>query len=71
MRLTIVLVLLVAATRPAHAYVDAGSGSYMLQLSLAGIMGLIFSIKLAWQRLKNYTAGFIRSSKHQGTRGAA
>lgn len=71
MRLTIVLVLLVVTIAPAHAYVDAGSGSYMLQLSLAGIMGLIFSIKLAWQRLRDYTANTIRSSRHHGTHGEA
>ena len=47
----VVLVMLIAVATPAHAYVDAGSGSYMLQMSLAGLLGVVFSIKLTWQRI--------------------
>lgn len=45
-------VLLIAISGPAHAYVDPGSGSYMLQMALTGILAAAFSAKLYWQRIK-------------------
>lgn len=49
-----VFVLLIATSTQAHAYIDAGSGSYMLQMSLAGILAVVYVIKLSWQRLKEF-----------------
>lgn len=37
---------------PALAYIDAGSGSMLLQLLLAGLAGAAVMIKLWWNRLK-------------------
>jgi hypothetical protein len=51
--LVIVAVLLITV-KPAHAYIDAGSGSYVLQMLMAGLLGLAFTIKLSWQRLKAF-----------------
>jgi cytochrome c oxidase assembly factor CtaG len=48
----LVVGLLIALTSPAHAYVDAGSGSYMIQMSLASVLAVVFSVKLAWQRFR-------------------
>ncbi len=50
----LVLALLIAVITPAHAYVDAGSGSYMLQMSLAGVLAAVFSIKVIWQRIRTF-----------------
>lgn len=36
---------------PAHAYLDAGSGSMMIQLLLAGAAGLILGLKMFWHRI--------------------
>ena len=59
----LIAALLIGFTAPAHAYVDAGSGSYMLQMGIAGILGIVFSIKLSWQRLKAFVGGLFN---HQG-----
>ena len=48
----LVVALMVVFLAPANAYVDAGSGSYMIQMGLAGLLAAIFSVKLAWQRIK-------------------
>jgi hypothetical protein len=49
----IVLVcLLVLPATPAHAYLDPGSGSMMLQLLLGGVAGAGVILKLYWGRLK-------------------
>ncbi|HEY8370223.1 MAG TPA: hypothetical protein VIM86_13010 [Thermodesulfobacteriota bacterium] len=44
------LVVLTAA--PAHAYLDPGSGSMLLQLVLGGVAGFVVLVKLYWQKLK-------------------
>ena len=41
--------LLLAASRPAHAYLDPGTGSYALQMSVAGVLGALFSLKMFWR----------------------
>jgi hypothetical protein len=38
----------------AHAYLDPGTGSFMLQMLLAGILGALLYIKLAWQNVKDF-----------------
>ena len=55
------LMLLVIFSVPAHAYIDPGSGSYMLQVTLAGVLAVIFSIKMYWQRLKTFVSSRLRS----------
>ena len=57
-----IVVLLIVFSAPAHAYIDAGSGSYMLQLTLASFLAIAYSIKLSWQRLKGLAASLVRRS---------
>ncbi|MFP3895338.1 MAG: hypothetical protein ACLFV5_00665 [Anaerolineales bacterium] len=40
--------------RPAHAYLDPGTGSYILQLLIAILFGLGFAIKLFWKEIKGF-----------------
>ena len=46
--------LFFAATQPAQAYVDPGTGAMLLQLLLGGVAGLMVIIKLYWARLKEF-----------------
>jgi hypothetical protein len=41
----------------AYAYLDPGSGSYIFQLILAGIVGLMFLIKVYWNKIKALVVG--------------
>ena len=36
---------------PAHAYLDPGSGSMVLQVILGGVAGLLLAIKIFWRRI--------------------
>ncbi len=54
--LTIIALLLIVVV-PAHAYIDGGSGSYIIQMATAGVLALAFTVKLAWQRIKH---GFLK-----------
>jgi len=37
--------------REAHAYIDLGSGSFILQMLFASFFASLFAIKVFWQRL--------------------
>ncbi len=36
------------------AYLDPGSGSYLLQLLIAGLLGVLFVIKAYWRTIKSF-----------------
>ncbi|MGQ9730137.1 MAG: hypothetical protein ACUVX8_02600 [Candidatus Zipacnadales bacterium] len=40
------------ASGPAHAYIDPGTGSYLFQLAIAGLLSALFVIRLYWRKLK-------------------
>lgn len=40
--------------RDVHAYLDPGTGSYVLQLVLAALLGGLFAIKLFWKNIKGF-----------------
>ena len=63
----VAVVLLIAVSRPAHAYIDPGSGSYMLQMTMAGILAVVFSIKLSWQRLKAFASSLFTGQNRSRT----
>lgn len=39
------------------AYLDPGSGSYIVQMIIAGILGGFYAIKLYWVRIVNFIKG--------------
>ncbi len=41
------------------AYLDPGSGSYLLQLLIAGLVGSLFVIRASWDRIKNFFRGLV------------
>lgn len=47
----IMLWFLLVSTRSAYAYLDAGSGSMILQILLGGLAGIAVILKLFWQRI--------------------
>ena len=65
----VIVAVLLGTVAPAHAYIDAGSGSYMLQMLMAGLLGLAFTLKMSWQRLKAYTAKLFAGKGRTETRG--
>ncbi len=42
----------------AYAYLDLGSGSYILQLIMATLFGILFTLKMYWRKIKNLFANF-------------
>lgn len=50
----------------AGAYIDPGTGSYILQLVIAGLLGSFFTVKLVGKRIKTFILG--RFSHDRGAR---
>ncbi len=49
--------ILLFSVKPAHAYLDPGTGSMILQLLLGGIAGALVVGKLYFQKIKLFFAG--------------
>jgi uncharacterized membrane protein AbrB (regulator of aidB expression) len=43
--------------REAHAYIDPGTGSIMLQVLIGILVGLLFSLKMFWKKIKSFFKG--------------
>jgi hypothetical protein len=55
------LVALLLCPQNAFAYLDPGTGSYVLQLVLGALFAGLFTMKLWWARFKQITRKALRS----------
>ena len=51
----------------AHAYLDPGTGSIVLQAVLAAVVGAAVTLKLYWMRVKVFFLSMFSSRKKVGT----
>ncbi len=56
------VILQILTTQRADAYIDPGSGSFFVQMLLAGLLGAGMAIKTYWHRIKGLFSGSKRSS---------
>jgi hypothetical protein len=49
-----VILLTFMPTTTAYAYLDPGSGSLIVQVIIAGILGILVALKLYWTRITNF-----------------
>lgn len=47
------------------AYLDPGSGSYLLQLLIAGALGVLLAIRIYWTRIKNFILKLVGRAKDE------
>lgn len=59
-KILIFIALLVMTTKKSHAYIDPGSGSYLLQIFLAFVLGSSFALRSYWKKLFNYLSRFFK-----------
>ena len=54
-KLGIMMVVLMIVFCPvkAYAYLDPGTGSYIVQIAIASAVSALFAIKIFWKRLKD------------------
>ncbi len=62
----IFLLLLISLTlypENANAYLDPGSGSYILQILIGGFLAGLFVIKIAWTKIKFFFTNLFSGNK--------
>jgi hypothetical protein len=57
------LILLSAET--AYAYLDPGTGSYIIQVSIAMVFGVLFAIKIFWTNVKLFFLNLFKRKDRQ------
>jgi hypothetical protein len=53
-------------TRTVSGYIDPGTGSYVLQITIAFLIGLAFSIKVFWRRIAAFFRKIVSGKKGDG-----
>ena len=50
---------------PAHAYLDPGTGSMILQIVIGAVAGALLAIKAYWYKISTYFSSRRRRDNHQ------
>lgn len=50
----IFIVILIFSIQNAYAYIDPGTGSYILQVVIAGLLGALLSLKIFWKKIGSF-----------------
>jgi hypothetical protein len=55
---------------PAYAYLDPGTGSYLIQMGIATFLGLLIGAKMFWHSIKMFVAGLFGKRPADSVRNA-
>jgi len=58
-----VFVFCVFFTKNAYAYLDAGTGSYIIQVLIGTLMGGIVAIKIYWRNIRDFFKNHLKLRK--------
>ncbi len=56
----LILVMALIWAPNTYGYLDPGTGSYLIQILLAGILSIAFTLKVFWKQIKIYFTKIIR-----------
>jgi hypothetical protein len=62
-RLVFATLLLATLASSANAYIDGGSGSYLMQVAIAGILGGAFTLKSYWAHVKSFVVTRVQHTR--------
>ena len=65
------LLLFIFSTKNAYAYLDPGTGSFILQMLAASALGGLFAIKTFWGSIKNFFANLFSKKQQDRNRKTA
>jgi hypothetical protein len=69
-RIWLATILLIACTTGANAYIDPGSGSFALQFLIAGLLGLVYTVRARFGMLRSAIAKrHVQDHEDAGPRG--
>ena len=52
----------------AFSYIDPGSGSYVLQILIASVLGILTLMKIYWSKLKTFFVSFLVKKPDNGSK---
>jgi hypothetical protein len=55
--IALTFLVFIAFTLNSEAYIDPGSGSYVLQLIVASFFAVVFTLKVFWRNIKAFFSG--------------
>jgi hypothetical protein len=55
----------VLAPTASYAYLDPGTGSYVLQMALAAFLGSLFAVKMFWKRIVEFFKGLFTGKNNE------
>ena len=59
-QITVISIFIIfIAIQNVDAYIDPGTGSFLLQLLFAALIGVLFTIKMGWNKIKTYISNLI------------
>ena len=65
----ITLILFLWSIKDAYAYIDPGTGSYIIQVIIGGVLGAAFALKVYWKKVKFYFSNLLskqtKNDKHE------
>jgi len=67
LRLSFVIIIFFCLifSRKVYAYLDPGTGSYIFQMIIAILIGVTFSIKIFWRKVKTFIANLLSRRKNE------
>lgn len=63
--LVVTILMLVSVSGGAYAYIDPGTGSYLIQMAAAGILASLFVIKGFWRNIKESVTRLVAKRRKQ------
>lgn len=48
-----------------YAYVDSGTGSYVVQVVIATILGGMFAVKMYWKKMRSFVEKFFSKNDNE------
>jgi hypothetical protein len=62
--LALIAVMAILAPRPAHAYLDPGTGSLIFQVVIGAVLGGLFTLKMYFSKIKIIFLKIIKRPKN-------
>ncbi len=60
---TVIAIMMLLLPAQAFAYLDPGTGSYVIQLLIGAVLGGAFAIKAFWKNIRSFISGITKSKK--------
>lgn len=59
------IVMSLIYSQNAYAYLDPGTGSYLFQILIAGLLAFLFFIKSIWRSIVTFISYFFRKKRNE------